>query len=101
ADGKVNGIGVRSFQGVVDAPQVGLSVNSGRLRKTSRRRGLQELRDGNSGRRIVDLGNRVDAGDPRQVLCSRLIERAAGILQRGGQTGRTNLVEAIQQRESG
>ncbi len=100
ADGKVDGIGVWSLEGVVDAPQVGLRGGAGRLRKASRWRRLEELRDGNPGRRIVDCGNGVDAGDPRQVLCSRLIERAARILQRCGQTGRTDLVKAIQERES-
>src|SRR5713226_3596679 len=78
----------------------GLRGGAGRLRKASRWRRLQELRDRNPGRRIVDGGNGVDAGDSRQVLCSRLIERAARILQRCGQTGRTDLVETIQERET-
>ncbi len=91
---------MRSLECVVGAPQVGLSGGAGRLRKASRRRRLQELRDCNPGRRIVDCGNRVDAGDPRQVLGSRLIERATSILQGGGQTCRTDLVEAIQERKS-
>src|SRR6266849_8559602 len=74
-------LGVRGFQCVVIGPQVGLSGSTGYLRETYRRRVVQELDGAYPKRRVVELGNRVDAGDPRQVFGSRLIKRAAGILQ--------------------
>src|SRR5260370_40927743 len=91
---------MRGLQGVVIGPQVGLRSKAGYLREACRRRVVQELDLAYPGRRVVELGNCVDAGDPRKVFGSRLIKRAAGILQGSRQTGRTDRVGRVQERES-
>src|SRR5437899_3485798 len=86
---------MRCLESIVISPQVGLRVDPSYLRKTRRGRVLQEFK----AIEVVNR-NRVDASDPRQVLRTGFTERAARILERGGETGGADLVEAVDERES-
>src|ERR1700730_9615256 len=87
---------MRGLECVIRSPQVGLRAPYGFLRKSRRRRVLQEFKP-------IDVvyRNRIDACDSRQVLSAGFTKRAARILERGGETGSANLVEAVDKRESG
>src|SRR5712671_459871 len=86
---------MRRLERVVGAPQVGLRVERNYLRKSRRRRVLQEFN-------AIDVGyrNRVDACDSRQILRAGYTKRAARVLERGGEAGGADLVEAVDERES-
>src|SRR5260370_23818723 len=89
---------MRRLQRVVIAPQVGLRVKRDYLWfwKGRRKRRLQELK-------VIDVGcrNRIDALDSRQVLRAGFTKRAARILERDGVAGGADLIEAVDERQSG
>src|ERR1700740_518181 len=88
---------MRRLQRVVVAPQIGLRVKRNYLWEGRVRRGrrLQEWK-------AIDVvcGDRIDAGDSRQVLRTGFTKRAARILQRDGVAGGADLIEAVDERES-